>query len=278
MYGLEEQTRTSIAKAKQKGPRRSRGWTKLLVLVLLVGGARAQASWPPTTGELVFLWENGKAANTVPTDDGGTRVFRLVPEAGATLDRYAAMDLRSGAFRAESETNALLRKAIRDADAFTVEALLTHDGEPAAGFYEIVSFGLTIWSAGACHGGLSAECDSHGFVLGGRFNLVFFGLAGPDSRGARVFDVGFKLGDRPRHLLVTFDAGAVTVFLDGKRALGHPRLDGLDLSASDDAALVFGAPGRWSGSAEAIALYTRAFTAADATAHYAALADRLVGR
>ena len=159
--------------------------------------------------------------------------------------------------------------------------LLTHDGEPAAGFYDIVSFGLTIWTAGSCHnmrGRPSEQCDSHGFVLGGRFDLVFFGLAGPDSGRARVCDVGFKLGDRPRHVLVTFDAGAVTVFLDGKRALDPTGFGRFDLSASDDAALVFGAPGPWSGSAEAVALYTRALTAADAAAHYSAVAGRLAGR
>ena len=88
---------------------RAQRWAKLLVVVLLVGGMRAQASWSPTTEDLVFLWENGNALNTVPTEDGGVRVCRVVPDAGAALDRLGAMDLRTGAFRAEPETNALLR-------------------------------------------------------------------------------------------------------------------------------------------------------------------------
>ena len=163
----------------------------------------------------MFLWENGEASNTVPTSDGIGRLCRLVPEAGATFNRFWGMDLSDGAFRAEPETDVLLRDAIRQSDEFTIEAVLTSTGEPAPGFYDIVSFGLSIGEAGQCNQSRpepEAFCGKHGFVLGGRFNQVFFGLAGPESNGPRVFDVGFQLGERPRHVLVTFDSGELDIY------------------------------------------------------------------
>lgn len=227
----------------------------------------------------MFLWEHGEASNTVPTGDGIGRLCRLVPEAGAMFDRYWAMDLSGGAFRAEAETDALLRDAIRGSEAFTIEAVLTSTGEAAEGFYEIMSFGLSIGAAGRCNAfqpDADAFCKQHGFVLGGRFNLIFFGLAGPDSRGSRVFDVGFQLGERPRHVLIAFDSGELDIYLDGEPRR-FPQAD-FDLSASPDAALAFGAPGSWNGSVERVAFYTRAFSAADAAAHYNANVERLAGR
>ena len=113
-------------------------------------------------------------------------------------------------------------------------------------------------------------------MLGGRFNQVFFGLAGPESNGPRVFDVGFQLGERPRHLLVTFDSGELDIYLDGERRQ-FPRAK-FDLSASDDAALAFGAPATWNGHVEGVAFYTRAFSPTDAARHYAASVARLAGR
>ena len=182
-------------------------------------------------------------------------------------------------FEREADTNALLRGAIQDSEAFTIEAVLTRTGEAADGFYEIMSFGLSIGAAGRCnefHPDAEALCKQHGFVLGGRFNLVFFGLAGPDSQGSRVFDVGYKLGERPRHVLITYDSGELDIYLDGEpRRL--PRAE-FDLSASADAALAFGAPGTWNGRVEGVAFYTRAFSAADAAVHYNANVARLAGR
>lgn len=248
-------------------------------MIGLLAGLSAHAAWPPSTAGLVFLWDNGEASNTVPTSDGIGRLCRLVPEAGAVFDRFWAMDLGGGAFRAEADTNALLRDAIRDSPAFTIEAVLTSTGDAAAGFYEIMSFGLSIGGAGRCNEflpGADAFCKQHGFVLGGRFNLVFFGLAGPESRGSRVFDVGFQLGERPRHVLITFDSGELDIYLDGEPRR-FPQAD-FDLSASRDAALAFGATGSWNGSVERVAFYTRGFGAADAAAHYNANVERLAGR
>ena len=246
---------------------------------LVAASVAAQAAWPPSAAGLVFLWENGEASNTVPTSDGIGRLCRLVPEAGATFNRFWGMDLSDGAFRAEPDTNILLRDAIRQSDEFAIEAVLTSTGEPAPAFYEIVSFGLSIREAGQCnqsHPEPEAFCDKHGFVLGGRFNQVFFGLAGPESSGSRVFDVGFQLGERPHHVLVTFDSGELDIYLDGEpRQFPRTRFD---LSASDDAALAFGAPGTWNGHVEGVALYTRAFSAADAAGHYTASRERLAGR
>lgn len=249
------------------------------MISLLAAGLSAHAAWPPSAAGLVFLWENGEASNTVPTSDGIGRLCRLVPEAGAMFDRYWAMDLSGGAFRAEAETDALLRDAIRGSEAFTIEAVLTSTGEAAEGFYEIMSFGLSIGAAGRCnefHPNAAAFCKQHGFVLGGRFNLVFFGLAGPESQGLRVFDVGFQLGERPRHVLITYDSGELDIYLDGEPRR-FPQAD-FDLSASPEAALAFGAPGSWNGSVERVAFYTRAFSAADAAAHYNANVERLAGR
>ena len=249
------------------------------VIGLFAAGLSAHAAWPPSTAGLVFLWDNGEASNTVPTSDGIGRLCRLVPEAGAVFDRFWAMDLSGGAFRAEADTNALLRDAIRDSEAFTIEAVLASTGDAAAGFYEIMSFGLSIGAAGRCnalHRDAEALCNQHGFVLGGRFNLVFFGLAGPESQGSRVFDVGFQLGERPRHVLITYDSGELDIYLDGEPRR-FPQAD-FDLSASPDAALAFGAPGSWNGSVERVAFYTRAFSAADAAAHYSANVERLAGR
>ena len=254
-----------------------RGWCA--AIGLLAADVAAEAAWPPSTAGLVFLWENGEASNTVPTSDGIGRLCRLVPEASATFNRFWAMDLSGGAFRAEAETNALLRDAIRDSEAFTLEAVLTSTGEAAAGFYEIMSFGLSIGAARQCndsHPEPEPFCSQHGFVLGGVSNLVFFALAGPESKGSRVFDVGFQLGERPRHVLVTFNSGELDIYLDGE-ARRFPRTR-FDLSASDDAALAFGAPGAWNGHVEGVALYTRAFSPADAARHYTANIERVAGR
>ncbi|MCY3813838.1 MAG: hypothetical protein OXH15_18755 [Gammaproteobacteria bacterium] len=252
---------------------------RIAVIGLLAAGLPAQAAWPPSTAGLVFLWENGEASNTVPTSDGIGRLCRLVPEAAAVFDRFWAMDLNGGAFRAEADTNALLHDAIRDSEAFTIEAVLTRTGEAAEGFYEIMSFGLSIGAAGRCNASRpeADACRQHGFVLGGRFNLVLFGLAGPQSQGSRVFDVGFQLGERPRHVLITYNSGQLDIYLDGEPRR-FPQA-GFDLSSSADAALAFGArPGTWNGSVERVALYTRAFSAADAAAHYNANVARLAGR
>lgn len=249
------------------------------VVGLLGACLSAQAAWPPSTDGLVFLWENGEASNTVPTGDGIGRLCRLIPEAGAVFDRFWAMDLSGGAFRAEAETDALLRDAIRGSEAFTIEAVLTSTGDAAEGFYEVMSFGLSIGAAGRCNAFRpeADACKQHGFVLGGRFNLVFFGLAGPDSQGSRVFDVGFQLGKGPRHVLITYNSGELDIYLDGEPRR-FPQA-GFDLSSSADAALAFGArPGTWNGSVESVALYTRAFSAADAAAHYNVNVERLAGR
>lgn len=245
----------------------------LLTCAVLFCAGVAAAAWPPTTGGLVFLWENGGASNTVPTGDGIGRLSRVVPGGRAVFNRFWAMDLAGGSFVAEPLSSRVLREACRDADAFTLEAVIA--GEGGQGGADIVSFGLSIGAAAACAERPAGACAAHGFVLGARDGALLFGVAGPGTGGSALVDAGAIPGDRPTHLVATFDAGRVAVHANGRSVFAGA---GFDLSAAADAELRFGAPATWNGSVEGVALYARALSARDAAAHHDAYAARLAGR
>ena len=222
-------------------------------------------SWPPSVDGLAFLWEDGGASNTIPTDGPVDQLCRLIPRGQGKLNRFWAMDVAEGAFHAEPMMNASVVDGLRESNQLTLEVVVTPSRDDYARPAHIVSYGT--------------NADDWNFVLAQQQEAFFFGIEGRAGR-IPLLEIGRAAEGRPQHIVVSVADNVVRVHLDGQQVSSYPVQT--DLSAWTEGQLSFGrasdGSADWAGSIEGVALYNRALTRGEAARHHQAYARRLTGR
>ncbi len=223
--------------------------------------------WPPLTDGLAFVWENGAASNTIPTDGPVGELCRVIPAGQAKFDRFWAMDVTGGAFRAEPETSAGVLRRLRVSRQLTLAAVVMPASADGDQTVHIVSCG-------------TASVPSL-FVLAQRGDVLLLGLRESAPKQMRLWDVGQLQEGRARHVAVTIADGLLTAYLDGRQVSTYGGVSP-DFSGEGEPQLWFGAApdgsSDWSGRLEGIAIYNRALSHSEVERHYQAYAERLMGR
>jgi len=204
--------------------------------------------WPATRNGLLFLWENAKAENLV-TDParGKPRPCRLTATGRAVLGPHHEMDVSGGAFIAQDADDEVLFRACRKTAQFALEATI-HPALPEQHAAYIITF---IPEQGPPNFSLYQQDDYLYLKLKAGVATVVEPMTVP---------LGFLPPGRPRHVLVSFVAGLLTCYVDGRRVAAHRDIKG-DFRIWTPGRLVFGDSWQggndWRGRIEGVALYNR---------------------
>ena len=221
-------------------------------------GERAPGErWPCDNTGLVYLWENSSAQN----EAGQGRM--CIPDArdAATFGRYGVMDLVGGSLVAGPESDAELLDACRKSGAFSLEALVQPECVDLSDPTAIISFSA------------DGKCN---FALGMVKNKLVMRLRTSQNEPDPPIEFGILKAKTPQHVIVTFEAGKLICYVDGKSRTKDITLKG-DLQAWTPAHLAFGDK-IWPGTLEGIAIYSRALDANEAATHYKGYVARLEKR
>ncbi len=213
-------------------------------------------AWPVSREGLVFLWETAEAANLVPDPElGADRAYTLTARGPARLDADFAMLPAGGSFVLEGRDAGPIGAALQAKNRFSLEATI----EPQGGDGDILAWvgnkALNLWLK----------------ELSGRFAFgMKMGGRGP---GAYPQVDLFEVPAAAAHLVLTYEPGHLTAYLDGEARFETTDLQG-DLFHWRPSPLSFGG-GDWSGRIEGVALYDRVLGADEvAEAHQLYLAKR----
>lgn len=244
-----------------------------IVWLFCMFGAREHAavgedlSWPPSTDGLAFLWENGGASNTIAGDGSVDTLCRLVPSGKAKFNRFWAMDVTDGGYRAEDAMNARLTDRFRESNQLTLECNITPSRSDYSRPAHIVSYGR--------------NATDVQFVLAQKGNALFFGIENPETGKPQLLEIGRLSENMPHHVIVSCRADGLTSYINGQAAASYAAIV-LDSSAWAKGRLSFGraADGSadWAGSIEGVAIYNRPLSRDEAGQHYLAYARRLRDR
>jgi len=221
--------------------------------------ADTAADWPLDRENLLFAWENAAATNTVKRAGDDTVVCQFTARGHARPGRFHDWLLSGG--HAVSNADAGFAKAVNKAGALTLEAMLTPTAAELADGKPATALALTDAQGNA----------DLGVMQRGGFWEIILGHHKHDVRFARV------KADRPVHLAVVLQGDRLDVHLDGRAVVRNRKVDG-QLTARFDRIQLGDTDGRWSGRAEAVALYARAMSPRDVAAtnrrHETAIANR----
>ena len=224
-------------------------------------------SWPPSTDGLAFRWENGSESNTIPSDGPVDQLCRLIPSGQAKFNRFWAMDVADGAYRAEPVMNTSILERLRESNQLTLEVTVTTSSNSGSGLGHIVSYGR--------------DSRDWSLVLAQRADALVFGIESSASGQLPLMEVGRLVEGRPHHVVVTVADDAVIGYIDGQPVSSHD-IDQIDVSAWAERRLSFGqasdGSSDWAGTIEGVALYDRALSADEVGRHHQAYAPRLEGR
>lgn len=225
----------------------------------------------PSSRAVEFLWESSAAPNVTFADRRGEPVsHRLLREGQAKFDRFGAMLLTGGSFRATAES-----VVYAGAHGFAVEATirphsLAQGGNNGAGPAAIVS--------------LIAENVGPTFTLAQTDNRLVCRVRtrdgdGPDEVVSPPLAVCTLPDAGPHHVVISYAPGRLACFLDGRpagetaEARGDALVGGLVRVGRTDPA---GAP--WHGSVEGVAVYARPMPPDEARQNFDAYRRRLDAR
>ncbi|MBA3685220.1 MAG: LamG domain-containing protein, partial [Planctomycetes bacterium] len=216
---------------------------------------------------LQFLFTDLGATNQTPEADGKRiRLCGLTLTGRARYGRSGVCEVTGGVALASHAEQVI--QACRTAGAFslscTVIPAAAQNSDPAI----IAAFADA-----------TGKTDLALIQAGGRL----FARLNTSSSGASgaTLDLGELVALKPLHVAVTFAAGRMRCYLDGRRALVGEEVPG-DLKAWTAKAIRFGDDGsgtrRWSGSLCDLAIRSRAIDASEAAAHAAQASERARNR
>jgi hypothetical protein len=229
----------------------------------VVEEAAPAAAEPDRTAQ-VFTWQTGAVDNQIADPKTGAirQCVGLFRDA-ARFERYHVMDLRGGAFVPEATAKPWL-DAVRANAAFAIEAALTPLDMPPQGEGVVLAF--------------ADDLEGGNVVLAQRGDLLTLRLRG--RAGEPLPLVRLPRG-RASHLIVSYAAGKLGVFVDGQRVL-LANAPTVPVAGWTEQPLVFGDAWRrgrnWPGLLEGIGLFGREIGAAEARQRFAALRERQAGR
>jgi hypothetical protein len=225
------------------------------------GPAAAAGGWPADRKDLIFMWENRKGASLAYDRDGEViPSLILMPRDLARFDHNQGLWLEAGSFPVPGVEKFLGAQKIA---ALTLEAYLTPEKGSCPSLAEIVSY--------------SASSDDANLVLGQLGNKLVLAMKG----GAKPSELCALTAGEPVHVIVTYAAGKLTCYRNGKPAGVVDNFQGSPANWTEQH-LVFGnnwdGKRPWAGHLEGIAIYTRALAPKEAEQEHAAFAKKLKGR
>ncbi len=223
--------------------------------------------WPAVRARLEFTWENRARPNEIAGTDGAALVCGVEPAGRARYGRHYEMLIDRGAFKALPAAARRALAACRKAGTMTLELVAV----PAAGGPRLPGVICAIGAEGRHWSLLLGERNA-------RLACLFRRKGG--APGGEI-DLGPLPPDRPTHISLSYDAGALTCRLNGAESFRTNLLDA-DWNGWESDILQFGAAPdnslNWSGLIEGVALYSRALTAKEAAHNYRAYAQKLARR
>ena len=226
----------------------------------------APPTWPSDPRGLVFLWQSDGVQQIEDPVTGERRSCVLSPTGRAWLDRSFAMELAGGAFVANDETVLGVLNGCRRTNELTLEATLTpHRRAAGDAMARIITF--------------SGGRRSRNLTLGQIDDRLVFRLR-TATTGQNADQPQLELGripiGQPSHVLITYTAGRLVAYIDGRQVLTTNALqDGF--FHWQPRPLVFGnewqANFPWFGALEGVAIYDRALGADEAFENYRRYAE-----
>lgn len=231
--------------------------------------APTRRSWPTSTQDAVFVWENSSRQNDLQAANGQViRSCKVEARGQARFDRFFAMDCGGGWFQTEGADEPLLQAA-RSRGEFTFEAVLSPSEVKSTEVSRIAAFAD---SAGVVNFALEQEQSS-------LYLRLRSGAVGKSvEQRAKLCDLKTP---EARHLLLTAAKGGVQCWLQGK-LVGPKTAIGTDFSGWEPAQLVFGgdAAGQqsWSGGLDRVAIYARSLSTDEIRENAARASEKLLRR
>lgn len=204
--------------------------------------------WPAAKDGLVFLWKNSRLGNAPAQAVLGSRPAMAALTGEAYFGPEHELVLRNGSARIEGYDRAIV-DSIKSTDAFAVEFVVSAADLDGSGLHRLVSLG--------------SDDGRINFAVtesGGRLAVTLRGSATePTGRTAEL--CALEPG-RKTHVVITYAAGAVTCFVNGRKTSSRQLSVGSLSAWDDEAMLVLGEfypkqDAGWSGSLEGIAIYDR---------------------
>ncbi len=227
-----------------------------------------EGQWPTSTEGLVYLWDNAASMNEVPDGEGGLREIQTVRRGHALLGRFFEADLLGGWMEAPG-FDAWFAEALRATDAFTLELTLTRAGQHRPAFSVILA--------------MARDADQGNLLLMEKRGEVYLRLLTDESPFDLLRDVHlFRLHPvAPTRVAITYEAGALSWFLNGAPALSYHDVRGgfgpwLPFPFTLGALPEGGAD--WPGFVEGVAIYNRALTPGEIAANDRARAEQMAAR
>lgn len=230
--------------------------------------AASAAAWPVDRAGLVFLWEDAKALNAV-WDEGAKaiRAFAVGRDRGsAGIDRDGRMRLDGGRMRTGFGSRSL--GSVVKANAFslemTVQAARVSQGASGAVAATIVSCG-------------TGDDGAWNFLLGQEGDGLVFGIRTAVGGRPEIHAIGKVADGLPHHVCVTYSAGRLTGYIEGKK------LESAEVGGRlewDEGELRFGGigDGAWRGRVEGVAIYDRALGADEVRRNHELYVAKLLAR
>ena len=223
--------------------------------------------WPATEKGLVYVWEGLKGTTQIREADG--RFIPCEPHAWghARFNRHMGLRLDNGGFEAPKPLSARLFAQCRQANALTLEAIVTPRTLTQTGPARIISF--------------SESPTSRNFTLGQERDRLVLRLRTPATgeNGTRPeVTFGRLQAGKPVHVVISYQPDDLRIYLDGKRQPLSTRIRG-DFSNWTPQRLCFGNEAsrdrNWDGDLQGVALYARAIDEREAAHRYALQQPRI---
>jgi len=170
-------------------------------------GAGDTLSWPPTIDGLAFLWENGSESNTIAGDGSVDTLCRLVPSGKAKFNRFWAMDVTDGGYRAEDAMNARLTDRFRESNQLTLECNITPSRSDYSRPAHVVSYGR--------------NATDVQFVLAQKGNALLFGIENPETGKPQLLEIGKLAGNIPHHVIISCRSSELASYINGQAATSY---------------------------------------------------------
>jgi len=194
--------------------------------------------WPLRNENLVYVWENMKAANQLSEDSPiGFYQCNLALRGKALFSRHLTLH-STGGWGETGDAGTKIGKALADSNTVSVELFVTQDKEQQASFFSLNATNAKKLS-------LMQSGDS----------LVIENSLAQQSAQRLVWD-GFFSERKPVYLALTIGEGKVELFKNGK-SVGQKDID-VNFSEALITEMVLGdKEGMWSGSIAHIAIYNQ---------------------
>ena len=233
--------------------------------------------WPAKADGLQFACLNGATDTPIgnEADPNNIRIPRVIGHQSSRFGREWELDISRGYFAADAASNNAIADACQASGAITVEGIFR---EARDGYQTPISVRLTGYRMADGSEALGIYRVENALVL--RVRL------GADAASAKVYPMklaNFRIeSGRPYHFVISMDQETLRAYIDGS-LLGETALEAKGFGAWTNGSFEIGDPqplgeDQWQGSAEHVAVYSRALTAEEIGLNFTAIQPLLINR